>query len=662
MLVRRRNSSEVGWFGSSIVKKVGGAVKRAGKLVSKVPGVSAITAPINLASDIAKGRNVVRSIGRAGSSVVADARKSLPMAASVVSFVPGVGTAVASGLTAASALSQGKSLGQVAEEAALAAIPGGQLTRAAVKTAGRVARGENVVKAVGREGASYVRSQVPGGQLAQRAISLGERVASGQNVVKSVGREGIQYVRSSGAGGQLAQRAIGAADRIASGQNVLRSVGREGIEYAVSQVPGGPVTTRALNVARQVATGKNVVSAVKNEAISAARQYAPQSIQKELSMFLPKVRPSYGQPRSVSPEMLGRTTSIVGRNRPQFRQQISPRNATASFRPLALQTREMLARALPHMRREVSGLTESGSQWLVQSGDTGEKIALKLTGDKNRWRELIPINPQNMKDKAAVAKYGFPVYLNKAINLPASWIKVNARPAAQSAPAQPSSATPPPVEMPGGNIAAMGQARTILAAWGKSDGLREAGVSDYGSAPELSATSWTARDSLQAGAFANWWRRFGGPPAVPDGNWSDPLAVALNRWAEGKAAQVANSALVAGGAIIPSLPTVMPSPPPVAAPMQAASPAAPAVPASPPNIVLAPAGSTPALISADTVATSPGWPSVATSAQTSPPPAAAPPVAQTATKPEGWSDNQKWGLGATALGVAGSVIVKALFL
>jgi len=61
-------------------------------------------------------------------------------------------------------------------------------------------------------------------------------------------------------------------------------------------------------------------------------------------------------------------------------------------------------------------------KYKVQSGDTGEKIAYKFTGEKGHWVDLKAANPTLMKArKAAAAKYGFPIYAGDMINLPASW-------------------------------------------------------------------------------------------------------------------------------------------------------------------------------------------------------------------------------------------------
>jgi len=57
-----------------------------------------------------------------------------------------------------------------------------------------------------------------------------------------------------------------------------------------------------------------------------------------------------------------------------------------------------------------------GSTYVVKSGDTGQKIALAFTGDKNRWKELLTVNPK-LKD----AKYGIRLYAGQTINIPSGW-------------------------------------------------------------------------------------------------------------------------------------------------------------------------------------------------------------------------------------------------
>jgi hypothetical protein len=67
--------------------------------------------------------------------------------------------------------------------------------------------------------------------------------------------------------------------------------------------------------------------------------------------------------------------------------------------------------------------------YTVLPGDTGEKIAAKYTGDKNRWRELLTVNPA-LKDPT----YGIRLYAGKTINLPPAWAASDLAPAPASAP------------------------------------------------------------------------------------------------------------------------------------------------------------------------------------------------------------------------------------
>lgn len=633
----------MGWFGSKLVKSVGRAVsgaakgvargvKAVGKVASNVPGVSTLTAPISLVADVAKGRNVVRSVRKRAGQVVADTRKALPVAATVVSFVPGAGTAVSAGLRGAAALSAGKSLRTIAEEAALGAVPGGHLARAGLKTAIKVGRGQNVLRSVGEGALEYGASQLGGGELAQRALAAGKGIVRGQNVLRTVGREGVAYAKSRVPGG-IPTAALGAATQIARGQSVVRTLGQT-----------------AMQTAMQTAQLPSALKTPLKTAVATAKSLTPRG-----TMPLQFGRPSYGLPRSVSPENVRRIASVVSPRRPQLGPVRVSRAAKAAFRPLSMNARSMLVRALPHMRGEVSGLSETGAEWIVEKGDTGSKIAQKLTGNANRWTELKAVNPKIMSRPAAdIKKYGFPIYVGDKVQLPSSWIQVVAKPPAQTAPATASTQTAPPVQMPGGDIAAQGQARTIMAAWGRSDGANEPGVvRDYGGQSELLATAWSSRDTLQASAFAEWWRRNGGAPAVNNGDWSEDLARALNLWAERKAAQVTNTAMAGGGIVIPSLSGTPGTATPATVPATTPTPVTAAPPGSTPTLTLPTlvVGGTPVTVS----------PVSLTVPQVTP---MAPPTTQptTAKQAEGLSDNQKWALGSVIGGSLASGLIRALLV
>lgn len=171
---------------SSAVGTVTKTAKKAVSTVGKIPGVSTAFAPLRLARDIASGKNVVSSVRNQAVSVVRDTRASLPMAASVVSFVPGAGQVVGSGLSGLAALSEGKSLQDIVADAAIGAVPGGPLVKSALTAGMKVARGENVIQSLAQEGINYARTQLPGGQLAQQALTSGYNIARGGNVLSEV--------------------------------------------------------------------------------------------------------------------------------------------------------------------------------------------------------------------------------------------------------------------------------------------------------------------------------------------------------------------------------------------------------------------------------------------------------------------------------------------
>lgn len=172
---------QFGGFFGSIAKGISSVGKGVVRTAGKVPGLSPMLAPVRAVSDIARGKNVLKTVRAQAEAVVADTRRSLPIAAGVVSVVPGVGTGVAAGLSAANALSQGKNLREIAEDAAIGAVPGGALVKASLRAGINVARGQNVIRAVGREGIQYAKSQLPGGQLVQQAATTAASIVLGKS-------------------------------------------------------------------------------------------------------------------------------------------------------------------------------------------------------------------------------------------------------------------------------------------------------------------------------------------------------------------------------------------------------------------------------------------------------------------------------------------------
>ena len=79
----------------------------------------------------------------------------------------------------------------------------------------------------------------------------------------------------------------------------------------------------------------------------------------------------------------------------------------------------------------IGALDETGTKYVVESGDSPSKIAQKLTGSATRWKELIKANPQKKVDPAT-GNFTF-LKIGESLNLPTAWQK----PAATTEPAQP---------------------------------------------------------------------------------------------------------------------------------------------------------------------------------------------------------------------------------
>jgi len=279
--------NEVGFSLKSAFKKVKATAKKGYAIAKKVPGSSYYTAQIDLARDIAKGKNVFESVKTQARVVSRDLKRVAPIAASAVSVVPGIGSGVAAGISGGAALIQGKSWDQVAIDAAAGSVPGGPLAVAALKAGARVAKGQNVLKAVASEGMSYAEQNIPGGTLGRAALRAGVGIAKGQNVAKTLVREGVKAAESYVPGGSLGRGALRAAGAIAQGQNVKKAVLREGISAAQQYAPGGKIGQSAVRVLGNVAQGRSAVRSIGREALPQLTQYLPPGVARTASNARP---------------------------------------------------------------------------------------------------------------------------------------------------------------------------------------------------------------------------------------------------------------------------------------------------------------------------------------------------------------------------------------
>jgi len=119
----------------------------------------------------------------------------------------------------------------------------------------------------------------------------------------------------------------------------------------------------------------------------------------------------------------------------------------------------------------------------------------------------------------------------------------------------------PSIGESGTDTSAIIQAKTILVAWSKTDGIVEAGLPDYGTRPEDLSTTFGSRDKFVLASFCRWNNKTQGTSLNTDGDLTPPVADALRLWAEKKSSVVTPSVSVptTSPGIVPvstSLPTI----------------------------------------------------------------------------------------------------------
>jgi len=217
--------------------------------------------------------------------------------------------------------------------------------------------------------------------------------------------------------------------------------------------------------------------------------------------------------------------------------------------------------ALRHGHTNIGGLDASGTVYLVEKGDGPWAIAQKLTGNGNRWKELLDYN----KDKKPTVDKN--VWVGEPLNLPPSWQKPrNAAPppvsALPNAPAVPVPTIAPTTDVVGQATQAANnivpgilQAKAILAAWGKTDGINQAGLTDYGMNPADLSTTMGPRDVLQLTSFQVWDNKTLNDGLNTTGNLDAKTLQALQSWVTARATAATPAASPTPVVSSPGIPT-----------------------------------------------------------------------------------------------------------
>jgi len=167
------------------IKAISSAVNTVTKEIGKVPIAGKVlqaaskvfTAPVSIAASIASGERLDHVAVGALKDQLKTVKAIAPYAATVVSFVPGIGTGVAAAISAGAALAEGQSISEAAEAAIRGALPGGALATAGFDAAVRIAKGQNVSQAA----LESARNLIPPG-AGQQAFDIGLAVVTGKKL------------------------------------------------------------------------------------------------------------------------------------------------------------------------------------------------------------------------------------------------------------------------------------------------------------------------------------------------------------------------------------------------------------------------------------------------------------------------------------------------
>jgi hypothetical protein len=204
-----------------IAKTAADGIDIVGDLTGKIPIVGpAFTAALHIASGplhatqaLLDGERIDRIAIAQFKDTLANIRTIAPLAKTIVSFVPGLGTGIAAGIAAAEALATGASITDALTASIKAALPGGPLAAAAFELTQRAIAGQRLDQAVLDTGVSAVANQLPyAAKLALETVAAAIR--DGQRLDKAA----LKTLRENVP--EYAQHAIDIGVAIGQGRNL----------------------------------------------------------------------------------------------------------------------------------------------------------------------------------------------------------------------------------------------------------------------------------------------------------------------------------------------------------------------------------------------------------------------------------------------------------
>lgn len=355
--------------------------------------------------------SVGSAIGSVGGAIGSVVTTALPIAQTIISFVPGVGAGVNAAIAAGTALAKGQPITDAVIAAAKGAIPGGPLAQQALESAVAIAKGKNVSETV----LAAARNQIPGGEVAKRAFDTGLALAKGHNLQRALGVQGLD----DAAGGPMSFLTDQINNLSPINNRVMSNQGPQFIGNAVEHAIG-VVATPLRNVGQAILSNPALRS-LPIEELARRLNVSPETARDAVASLVSTVAKAGGPSIAhMSPAFdLSRqlpTRMSFDQAMSQFASGAGPSrygiNATRRARPLVMSWLRGAQGFTAHIG-EASGLDPTGVAYLVESGDSMSKISTKLTGTASRVGELIKANPQ-VKDPNKI-------FVGQRLNLPASW-------------------------------------------------------------------------------------------------------------------------------------------------------------------------------------------------------------------------------------------------
>lgn len=208
---------------NTLGKGVSNAVKFTGNTIGKVPvvggglkGAFTLTvAPIKLGAALANGRRIDRAMMDNFNDQLSAAKDVAPYVQTVMSFVPGVGTAASGAIGAGIALAKGQPITQAIIEGAKGALPGGAAAQAVFSVAQATAEGKPIDQ--------IALSAIPGVTDLQKkaiteALNVTKALASGKRVDETLYKRAVAQLP------QTAQKALSVGIALGHGANLQKTL------------------------------------------------------------------------------------------------------------------------------------------------------------------------------------------------------------------------------------------------------------------------------------------------------------------------------------------------------------------------------------------------------------------------------------------------------